>query len=292
MTQETGLLRQCGGMRLACLLVAALAGCGLDAEEQPPVVTIDPPVVDLNVLQLQTFAASVSGIGDAAVDWSVSGGSIVATAATSLEYRAPAEPGAFRVRAISRRDPAGEAFATVRVSVPAGVTIGLAPARAQVPPLGEQDWVASVVGVNMSAVDWSTDGGAFLSQNDAGVRWMAPASPGSYHVVAIARVDPAASAAATVDVVNAGVTAPLVIWIFPADVEMVLNGQASFQLGFSTNEMPGVDVSVSWSATGGSIEVDNDGAVRYSPTSRGRQLVIARSNSYPGVVASASVLVR
>jgi hypothetical protein len=66
----------------------------------------------------------------------------------------------------------------------------------------------------------------------------------------------------------------------------------TFTLGFSTNESPGVDVSVTWAATGGAIEPGNGSVATYVAASRGQQFVVARSNRYPGVAASASVQVR
>lgn len=94
----------------------------------------------------------------------------MASTATSLNYRAPDQPGEVRIRAISRLDPGVEASATVRVSVPDGVTVGVGPSRVQVAVLGEQTWVASILGTYMPAVDWSCDGGAFVSRDDGSAR--------------------------------------------------------------------------------------------------------------------------
>lgn len=117
---------------------------------------------------------------------------------------------------------------------------------------------------------------------------MAPAKPGSYRIVATSRANPAASAAGTAEVPLAGGSAPLVLWITPAEATVDAGASASFTLGFSTNEMPGVGVSVSWAATGGTIEKGNSGVVTYTAASRGQQLVVAQSNKYPSSEKTAS----
>jgi hypothetical protein len=91
--------------------------------------------------------------------------------------------------------------------------VSIDPPAVELTALQSQTFTARVSGLGDTAVDWSADGGAFLAQDGTSASWLAPALPGSYKVIATAHAAPAASAAAAIDVVAAGATAPLVLWI-------------------------------------------------------------------------------
>jgi hypothetical protein len=90
------------------------------------------------------------------------------------------------------------------------VTISISPAEAQITVRGNQDFSATVSGSGETDVTWSVEegnaGGKVVShgaQADGGVVaskavYLAPPTPGTYHVVATSKADPSKSASAEV----------------------------------------------------------------------------------------------
>ena len=89
-------------------------------------------------------------------------------------------------------------------SAPAVVGIALTPTTATLPPGGTQTFSARVTGTTNTAVTWSVPGGdANGTITSTGV-YTAPATPGTYRVIAASVADPSKRATATVTVTAAG----------------------------------------------------------------------------------------
>jgi hypothetical protein len=168
---------------------------------QPPMrITIDPAAADLPTGGSARFTASVSGTDDGRVAWSVREGAAGGTVDESGIYTAPAAAGTFHVVATSVPFPAVSTDATVTVHR-LQTTVAIHPATIGVLPGDIVSFFADVDGAtNNAAVTWSVaEGAAGGTVDDRGV-YVAPLTPGAYHVVATSRAAPDASAVATVTV--------------------------------------------------------------------------------------------
>ena len=84
------------------------------------------------------------------------------------------------------------------------VAVGISPATATVGPGGAQQFTASVTGSSSAAVIWSVQEGAAGGSVDQQGLYTAPATPGTYHVLATSQADPSKSATAAVVVQQTG----------------------------------------------------------------------------------------
>ena len=96
---------------LALVLVLVVAGCG---DRGGVSIWVSPSEVTLAPGESQEFTAGVQGARDALVEWSASGGELVASGVTAV-FTAPAEVGEYSVTARSVRDRGRSASATVTV---------------------------------------------------------------------------------------------------------------------------------------------------------------------------------
>ena len=113
-----------GGVAYLMLRPSAAKSAGGDSI----VVTISPTEAKVAAGETQDFAATVNGMGDSDVTWSVeegkAGGTMVnrgaqaegGTVKTMAIYAAPATPGTYHVVATSKADPAKSATAEVTVT--------------------------------------------------------------------------------------------------------------------------------------------------------------------------------
>jgi hypothetical protein len=173
----------------------ATATVTVEPELSPVSVSIAPEAVDLLTGGTQTFTATVTGTADTAVRWSVTeadGGTVDA----SGRYTAPSTPGTYHVVATRVADPSERATATVRVTAAETVTVTVAPTEAQVGTGETVDFTATVTGTANTQVSWSVTGGSI----DTAGHYTAPATAGTYQVVATSVADPSKSASATVRV--------------------------------------------------------------------------------------------
>src|SRR5258707_6202064 len=105
------------------------------------------------------------------------------------------------------------------------VSIQIAPSSATIPRNTTQSFSATVAGANDKSVYWSVEesGGGWV---DAAGLYTAPGVPGTYHVRAIARADPGASARAEV-VVELDSSLPPFIDSFTASPADLAAGQVA-----------------------------------------------------------------
>jgi hypothetical protein len=183
------------------ILLCLLGGCGGGSGSPGPAVavTIAPNPVSLAPASTQTFTATVANATNAAVTWSVQEGASGGTISSAGLYTAPAAAGTFHVVATSQADTTKTSTATVTVNI----TIAVTPTSATITLGQSQSFVATVAGTTNTAVTWSVqEGTAGGSITSAGV-YTPPATPGTYHVVAVSQADAGKQSVVTV-IVQAG----------------------------------------------------------------------------------------
>jgi hypothetical protein len=204
--------------------VAALAAAqGITVEVQPPTAVVARG-------SATQFTALVTGTVDTTVAWRVvesGGGSVDATG----RYVAPGSAGTFHVQATSNADPARQALATVTVQPPPPpVTVTIAPATAAVDACRTLNFTATVTGTTNTAVTWSVQEGATGGAIAASGAYTAPATGGTYHVVATSAAAPAVSATQAVAVTER----ILSVAVNPPTVTVQPNGTAQFTATVTT----------------------------------------------------------
>src|SRR5262249_11842737 len=148
-----------------------------------------------------TFSAMVTGTvagQSTAVTWSVqeAGGG---TVDGSGHYTAPASAGTFHVIATSVADPTKKGSATVTVT---SIAVAISPKTAATITGGALIFTATVtgtVGGQATGVTWSVQeaGGGTV---DSSGHYTAPASAGTFHVIATSMADPTKKDTATITV--------------------------------------------------------------------------------------------
>src|SRR5262249_62320728 len=119
--------------------------------------------------------------------------------------KAPPAAGTYRVIGTSAADKAWSDITSVTVTaLGAGITVSISPEVASVQEEGTVAFTASVTGapIGQSDVMWSVleaDGGTV----DSSGNYVAPATEGTYHVMATSIADPSRSDTATVTVTSA-----------------------------------------------------------------------------------------
>ncbi|AKU91473.1 glycosyl hydrolase family 28-related protein [Vulgatibacter incomptus] len=243
-------------------------------EREPVVVTVEPATIDLLAAERLRFQAIVSGADDTTVSWTTSAGTIDATGL----YTAPSEPGTYSVIATSLADPQASATAQVTVRAQEPVVVTIDPAEIGLLSSESHRFQARVSGINDHSVNWSASGGTI----DSTGLYTAPTELGLYTVVATSLVDPQATGTAQVTV---RAREPVVVSIDPTYVELLTSESQRFQAWVSGTD----DHSVSWSASGGTI--DSTGLYT-APSEQGTYSVVATSLADPQSSATAQVVVR
>ncbi len=191
------------------LTIAVATACsgtvGLASQADASIaVSVTPPEAQVLPGEPVAFSTAVSGTADTRVTWSVreaNGGTVDGTG----HYTAPNGLGTFHVVATSVADPSRSGVATVMVVSQLQVTVFISPSSASTVPSGTVAFTATVTGTTGSqsnAVTWSVqeaNGGVV----DANGQYTAPASTGTYHVVATSVADTSRTASAAVLVTSA-----------------------------------------------------------------------------------------
>jgi len=129
-------------------------------------VQVEPQAVTLQVLGMQQFFVNVTGTTNAAVTWSVVGGSANGTINSSGFYTAPAtvpNPAQVTVKAISQVDTTQFGTATVTV-IPVIPSIAVNPNPVNVAIFTTQQFIAIPNNLSSNAVTWQVNGIAGGSQ--------------------------------------------------------------------------------------------------------------------------------
>jgi subtilisin family serine protease len=240
----------------------------------PPTVAVTPKTAILFTGDAQTFAASVSFLGDACdttVTWGATGGAIT----TSGLYPAPQAPGAYTITATSNAD--GTTGDTAAVTVYAPIAVAVSPKAATLTTGDMQTFSVTVTGgMGDTTVTWAASGGA-ITQGGA---YTAPATTGTYTVTATSHEDPSKSDAATVTVV-----APIVVSVSPKATTLAAGGTWVFAATVTGGTG---NTAVVWTATGGAI---TQGGLYIAPATPGTYTVTATSQEDPSKSDSATVTV-
>jgi hypothetical protein len=160
----------------------------------------------------QQFAASIQGLSNTGVTWSVDGNaggnSTVGTITASGLYTAPNATGAHTIGATSQEFTSG--VATTGVSV---FTISVSPGFALLDPEATQQFTASIEGLSDTGVTWSVDGNAggnsavgTISTNGL---YTAPNATGAHTIAATSQADNLAVTTTQVTIANVSQSAVL-----------------------------------------------------------------------------------
>jgi RHS repeat-associated protein len=230
----------------------------------------------------ESFVAVVQGQSgephpNQAVTWSVTGPAAATVAPNGL-FTAPATPGVYTVQATAQADATKSGTATVTV----GEDLMVSPAWASVAPGASVPFRAAVTGVANPAVTWSVaEGAAGGSISPAGL-YVAPVTPGVYHVVAVSSSGGESVQGIATVVVSS--SPQITIAVAPADA--VVAAGATQQ--FTTTVTGAVDTGVTWSASAGSI---SPSGLYTAPATFGTVTVTATSHADSRVRAFATVVV-
>ncbi|MBI3181147.1 MAG: hypothetical protein HYZ28_03285 [Myxococcales bacterium] len=169
-------------------------------------ISVSPEAVTLSQGSTQQFTVSVTGTANTAVSWSVQEGAAGGSVDAAGLYTAPSTAGIFHVVATSQADTAKSAVAQVTVSA-APSSVSVSPAYAVVQPGGTQQFAATVTGISNPAVTWSIQQGASGGSISPSGLYTAPATGGSFVILATSQADPTHVGYASVDVLpSAGYT--------------------------------------------------------------------------------------
>ncbi len=178
----------------ATVLSLALTACGGSSSKTSPQPTPTSASVSVaassattNATGTDQFTATVTGASNTAVTWSIQEGSPAGgTISASGLYTAPAAAGTYHVIATSQAD--STVSATMAVTVTA-VAVSVKAAAATVYANGTDQFTATVTGASNTAVTWSIQEGSPAGGTISAGLYTAPATVGTYHVVATSQAD-------------------------------------------------------------------------------------------------------
>lgn len=222
------------------MLAVLASACQGTAEPQQPTtpppagqgvaVQVSPTARQIAPLGTAAFAATVTGTANTAVTWSVvePGGG---TVDPSGHYTAPAAAGAYTVRATSVADATARGDAAVTVTAPpAAVTVSVSPSPAATNTCLSVTFSATVANTTNRSVTWSVQEGAAGGTITSGGVYTAPATAGTYHVVATSVADPTKTAVSTVTATDRIVS----IAVAPSSTSLAPGGTAQFTATVTT----------------------------------------------------------
>ncbi len=273
-----------GGFTLA---IALACGGGGDNPPAPAgvAVTVSPATPSVVVNGNQTFTATVTGSTTTTVTWTVQEGASGGTITSGGVYTAPASTGTYHVIATSTADASKKATATVTVTAAPVVAVTVSPTTPSVVVNGNQTFTATVTGSTNTAVTWTVQEGASGGAITSGGVYTAPASTGTYHVIATSVADSSKSATATVTVTAAPVVA---VTVSPTTPTLLTNATQTFTATVTGSANTAVTWAVQEGASGGAI---TSGGVYTAPASAGTYHVIATSVADTSKSATATVTV-
>ncbi len=206
-------------------------------------VTVSPTAATLLTGATRTFAATVTGSTNTAVTWAVQEGTAGGAITGSGVYTAPASTGTFHVIATSVADTSKRATATVTVSASPAVGVTISPTTSTLLTGATRTFAATVTGSTNTAVTWAvqegTAGGAITG---SGV-YTAPASTGTFHVIATSVADTSKRATATVSVTASPVVA---VTVSPTSSTQVTGAARTFTATVTGS----TNTAVTWAVDG------------------------------------------
>lgn len=155
-----------------CALLAGCAGgggggggstCAVD-------VAIEPAAATVTADTTQPFVATVTGVANTAVTWSVQEGASGGTVSNTGVYTAPSATGTYHVVATSQGDSCGSNSVAVTVVAAPVIAVSISPVgQVTVRPGGSQTFFATVTGTANTGVTWDVQGTAGGSITSDGV---------------------------------------------------------------------------------------------------------------------------
>lgn len=281
--------------------VITVTPAAVDISVSPPAATVSPG----SSVQL---VATVNGQSGVNVVWSVDEGPAGGTVTSTGVYTAPSTPGTYTVSATPVSSGGGAApndalvtstsstyfssksrgHSRITVAAPVGVTVS--PSTASTTTGATLQLTATVANASDTSVTWSVQEGAAGGAVDPGGAYSAPATPGTYHVVATSVADPTASGMATVTVSDAAAlsTSAVSVSVNPPAATLPAGGSITFSASVANSTNQGVTWSVQEGGAGGSITASG---VYVAPGASGTYHVIATSVAVPAATATATVTV-
>ncbi|PTL76864.1 hypothetical protein DAT35_47175 [Vitiosangium sp. GDMCC 1.1324] len=259
------------------LLIGTLAAC-TDPDAGP--VTVAPKTATVKAGDKTTFTATVKDAKESKILWSVEGGDSHGTISSAGVYTAPTEAGTYTVVATNAVDSSKKDTATVTVE-PA-VVVRIAPLGTQVVTGGTATFTAKVTGAEDTSVTWSIQEGEAGGSITAEGVYTAPATAGTYTIVATSVADPTRKGTAEVTVTSVSVK------LSPETKTSDQGATTAF-----ISEVTGTRVTaVTWSVEGGdSNGTITSAGVYTAPNHPGSYTVWATSVADPSKKASATITV-
>lgn len=188
----------------AGMFLGSVGGCGGggggNGATQIIAITISPDSAQLIPAQSATFSVTVSGTDNQQVAWSVREGLAGGTIGNDGVYRAPSLAGTFHVVATSQADRTKNAVVPVTVRI----TVTATPASASLTLRETRQLSAIVSGSQNQIVTWNVQEGESGGSVSSTGLYSAPATPGTYHIIATSQADTQQSAVVTVTVLAGG----------------------------------------------------------------------------------------
>ncbi len=249
-------------------------------------VTLTPAVVALQPAGSQQFTATVAGTSQTVLVWSVAEGDAGGSVSPDGLYTAPSVPGTYHV--MGTHPPSGvSAAAVITVAARAhtkraAITVRVVPGAITLEPGDTQAFRAVVTGTTNATVRWSIQesGGGTIST--AGL-YRAPATAGTYHVVATSAADASVKGTATVSVQRV-----VSIQIAPTAVTLPPRGTQTFRATVAGAANTTVTWRVQEGGPGGAIASTG---TYTAPAAAGTYHVVATSVADRTATASATVTV-
>jgi hypothetical protein len=191
------------------------------------------------------LAAAIEGLADPTVDWSVQEGASGGSVDAHGRYSAPSIPGNYHVVATSHATTSLTGTVTIQVQA-SGTTLAITPGSSYLMTNGSLTLVAKANGAATYEVSWEMTEGPAAGSVDSKGRFFAPATPGTYHVVATSLWDPSVQANATVVAEAGGALTALLLPKPLHNLEAVrlLDGRVLISGGATTPAGSGQDLAV------------------------------------------------
>ncbi len=162
------------------------------------------------------------------------------------------------------------------------VSITISPTTASLIPAALQPFTATVTPAGTTAVTWSVQEGATGGAVTGAGVYTAPATAGTYHVVATSQADPTKTAVATV-------TVHIAVAVSPTTATITFGQNQPFTVTVTGTVNSAVTWSVQEGAAGGSI---TSAGVYTPPSAAGTYHVVATSQADPIQQSVATVVVQ
>jgi len=170
----------------------------VSASTQWVTVNLTPATKTITVDNTLQFTAAVSATINTAVTWSIQEGAAGGTISSSGLYT-PATEGVFHVVATSVANPAKADTSTITVTPSLKyVAVSVSPATTTAAPSTYVQFAATVTGSTNTAVTWKVQEGSAGGTVSTTGYYKAPATAGTYHVVATSKANTAKTAVATI----------------------------------------------------------------------------------------------